>query len=157
MASRRAFRSISVAALSAVLLGACSSTTITQGPPGGDGGGGSSSSGSSGTSGASSSGGTSGTADGGGKCQNIAGTWKISGLCGDDVCLITQTACATSFACGGGSVSYTGTVVDNAVTYSGKNAAGDQGTCSGVLSGTRITGSCTLDSGAACAFTATKN
>jgi hypothetical protein len=87
---------------------------------------------------------------GNGECANVAGSWDISGDCGQDFCVITQTGCSTNFDCGGAS-SYTGTVSGNDVDYDGQAADGTPGTCSGTVSGDTITGTCTI-MGFTCGF-----
>jgi hypothetical protein len=90
-----------------------------------------------------------------GNCSSIAGTWGVSGTCGPDTCIITQNGCNTSFACGGGSVSYTGSVNGSNVSYAGKTAGGVDGTCSGTVQGSTMSGTCTV-SGATCSYSAAK-
>lgn len=92
----------------------------------------------------------------GGDCVDIAGTWTISGACGPDTCVITQSGCSTSFSCSGGSGSYTGSVSGSKVDYSGKSGTGVQGTCTGTVSGNTITGTCTPQGLPQCSFTAKK-
>jgi hypothetical protein len=130
--------------LAIVLLAACSSTS--SGQTGSSSGG--SSSGSTSSSGGSSSG-------SGGSCPNIAGTWRVTGACGSDSCVITQTNCSTNYSCSDGAASYTGSVSGNSVSYSGTSADGIPGTCTGTLDGTTLTGTCNTGD-IMCAFTATK-
>ena len=92
---------------------------------------------------------------GNGSCSSIAGTWSTGGSCGPDVCVITQNGCNTSFSCGGGSRSYTGSVEGTSVSYSGKTVTGADGTCQGTLQGSTISGTCSVQ-GATCDFNATK-
>ena len=108
---------------------------------------------------ANSDGSGSSTTTGGGNaaCGDMSGTWKISGSCGSDTCVITQSACTTSLKCSNGSASYTGSLADSDVTYSGTSGSGVPATCHGTLSGSSITGTCTPTGGAACTFSAAKN
>jgi hypothetical protein len=140
------FFTLPVFALTA-LLTACSSTTTTNG---GSSSGGSSSS-SSGSSGSSSSSSGAGSA-----CDDIAGTWSVAGTCGSDTCVITQNGCVTSFSCSGGSVSYTGSVSGSTATFSGRNGAGIQGTCTTTVGNGTMTGSCTPQGLPTCTVTAAK-
>jgi hypothetical protein len=94
--------------------------------------------------------------DSGSSCSNIAGTWQISGACGADTCVVTQSGCSTNFSCAGGTVAYTGSVSGTSVSYGGKTATGADGTCAGTLSGNAITGTCTSNS-QTCSFTAQKS
>jgi hypothetical protein len=94
---------------------------------------------------------------GGSPCANIAGTWAVSGDCGPDTCVISQTGCSTTFACSAGSAAYTGSVNGDSVSYSGTSATGAPGSCSGTVSGAVINGTCVSQGNPACAFTATKH
>ena len=89
-----------------------------------------------------------------GLCQNLAGTWVVSGTCGPSLCVITQSGCATNFACSGAS-SYTGTVSGDDVTYTGQTSSGAPGTCQATTNGVTLTGTCTVE-GLTCSVTATK-
>jgi hypothetical protein len=86
-----------------------------------------------------------------GACSNMAGTWGITGSCGADTCVITQTACSTQLSCGGGASSYTGSITGNMFMYMGTTSGGVAASCSGTLNGGSMTGSCTV-SGLPCAF-----
>ena len=98
---------------------------------------------------------TGGGGTGTGQCGNIAGTWRLSGGCGSDTCIIVQSTCDTDFKCGGGSVSYKGSISGDKVSYAGKTATGIDGTCNGTLNGITIKGTCTSSAGT-CDVTATK-
>jgi hypothetical protein len=104
--------------------------------------------GGSGGSGGAGSGGSGGS--GGGSCADIAGTYSVSGTCGVDDCVITQSGCSVNFECDDGSASYTGTVTASTVSFSGVT-----GTCQGAVSGGTLTGTCTGALGA-CTFSASK-
>lgn len=97
-------------------------------------------------------GGTSGS-NGGGDCANIVGIWAIDGGCGADVCTISQNGCTTSLLCGSGSVSYTGSLSGDQVTYSGESGGGLESTCQGTVNGGTMTGTCTSSLGS-CPFSA---
>jgi len=77
-----------------------------------------------------------------GSCANIAGTYTISGSCGPDTCIVTQTDCNTNFSCSGGAGSYAGSVSGSSATFSGHDAEGVTGTCNVTVSGTSFSGSC---------------
>ena len=98
---------------------------------------------------------SSSTSSGSGNCSNITGTWAVSGACGPDTCVITQSSCSTNFSCSAGTVSYTGSVSGNSVSYSGQTAAGATGTCSGTVNGGTMSGTCNSQ-GQTCAFSATR-
>lgn len=87
-----------------------------------------------------------------GACASMAGTWGITGQCGADTCLITQTGCATDLDCGGGASSYTGSVSGNTFMYAGTAGGGQPATCSGTVDGNTMSGSCTIV-GIPCSFT----
>jgi hypothetical protein len=91
------------------------------------------------------------------QCIDISGTWTITGLCGIDKCVVSQTNCATDFACSGGTKSYSGTVSGSNFSYSGATIFGVTGDCSGTVSGTSMSGSCSANSGGgSCTFSGTK-
>lgn len=93
-----------------------------------------------------------GTIDGPAACADLRGTWRYSGQCGNDTCVIAQTGCATSLDCVQGSASYTGTVSGNGFTYQGTTAGGQPATCTGTVNGGAMSGSCSVQ-GAPCTFT----
>jgi hypothetical protein len=86
-----------------------------------------------------------------GTCSNIAGTWGITGSCGADMCVITQTACSTQLTCGGGASSYTGSITGNMFTYMGTTSGGVPASCSGTVNSNLMSGSCTV-AGVPCTF-----
>jgi hypothetical protein len=94
--------------------------------------------------------GGSGGSGGGGDCANIAGTYTVSGTCGVDDCVITQSGCNVNFECDDGSASYTGSVTQSSVSFTGVT-----GTCQGTVAGNTLTGSCTGALGM-CTFSASK-
>jgi hypothetical protein len=109
----------------------------------------------------SSSGSTSGTGStttGGGNaaCSDMSGTFKITGACGSDTCIITQTGCTTSLKCSGGSASYTGSISGADFTYSGTSGNGVPATCTGTMVGTGLGGTCKPTGGPSCNFAAAK-
>jgi len=82
----------------------------------------------------------------------------VAGECGEDICVITQEGCKTTFKCGlDGAQGYTGTVKGTAVEYSGITAEGVPGSCAGTAgaSGTTYSGSCKA-AGETCQLVATK-
>jgi hypothetical protein len=82
----------------------------------------------------------------------------VAGECGEDICVISQEGCKTTFKCGlDGAQGYTGTVKGTAVEYSGTTAEGVPGTCNGTVSasGTTYSGSCKA-AGETCQLVATK-
>ena len=93
------------------------------------------------------SGGSGGTT---GSCASIAGTYTVSGTCGVDQCVITQNGCSVNFECDDGAASYTGSVTQSSVSFTGVT-----GTCQGTVSGSSLSGSCTGALGV-CAFSATR-
>jgi hypothetical protein len=99
--------------------------------------------------------GGSGTGGGSGACESIAGIWTIGGGCDADVCSIEQTGCTTSVACGGGALSFTGTVTGDQFSYAGESGGGLNGSCQGTVDGDTITGTCVNTFGT-CSFTGTK-
>lgn len=101
-----------------------------------------------------SSGGSSGSGNNG-NCTSIAGTWGVTGTCGADTCVVTQSGCNTNFSCGGGTHSYTGSVSGNSVSYAGQTAKGINATCSGTVNGASMSGTCS-GAGATCTFAATR-
>jgi hypothetical protein len=102
------------------------------------------------------SGGTSSTSSGtSGVCPNIAGTWDLRGLCGTDICEITQNFCSITLSCDSGA-SATGSVVAGSIVYSGSRPDGTRTTCTGSGSATRVEGRCNPDKGISCTFTATR-
>jgi hypothetical protein len=92
--------------------------------------------------------------DGNGACADVSGTWDISGSCGDDVCVITQTGCNTAFDCQSAS-SYSGSVDGEHAHYAGTTVTGEQGTCDGTVSGDTMSGTCTVQ-GLTCSFNASR-
>ena len=92
--------------------------------------------------------------DDGSSCSQIAATWAITGACGDDSCVIAQTGCTlTQVSCASGSHSTGGEIAGDSFTYRGVGPTGAPSTCRGALSGTTITGTCTVDNVGTCAFT----
>jgi hypothetical protein len=102
-----------------------------------------------GSGGSGGSGGGSG-GSGGGACADIAGTYQVSGSCGVDDCIVTQTGCTVNFACDDGAASYTGSVTQSSVSFTGVT-----GTCQGAVAGNTLSGSCNGPLGS-CSFSATK-
>ncbi len=111
-------------------------------------GGSAGSAGSGGIPGVGGSAGTGGT--GTGACADIAGVWNVSGTCGVDNCVITQSGCSANFVCDSGSASYSGDVTASSVHF-----VGADGTCDAVVTGGSLMGSCNGSSGQ-CLFDATK-
>jgi len=89
-------------------------------------------------------------------CSSFAGNWVVSGTCGADGCMITQTGCTANFTCGSGSRSFTGTVVGDTASWMGESGGGVAGTCSAVLSGASFSGSCLLEVGVTCTVTGSR-
>lgn len=89
-------------------------------------------------------------------CPEVAGTWDVSGPCGADVCIVTQTGCAATLRCSGGSVAYTGTVNRTVLHYAGINSEGAYGTCEGSIDGGTIEGTCATSGYPSCTFSASK-
>jgi hypothetical protein len=86
-------------------------------------------------------------------CGNIAGVWAIGGVCGADLCTITQNGCAiTAVDCTSGAESTSGTLDGNDFSYTGTSGAGVPATCEGTLAGDSMSGTCTTAAGS-CAFT----
>lgn len=95
-------------------------------------------------------------AGGGGMCSDFTGNWVVSGTCGADGCMISQTGCTASFMCTTGSRSFTGTVMGDTATWMGASGSGLAGTCSAAISGASFSGSCTLELGVTCTVTGTR-
>jgi hypothetical protein len=95
--------------------------------------------------------------DGGmnGTCGDVSGTWEVSG-CGDDECVITQTGCSASLSCEGGSISYTGSVAGNQLSFQGRSGAGVPATCQATVQGAQMSGSCSPQGLPTCSFTAAR-
>lgn len=89
-------------------------------------------------------------------CPDIAGEWQISGTCGPDVCTISQAGCEATLKCSNGASSYTGSIVGQKITYTGKAGNGVPATCSGTLAGDTLAGTCTPVGSPPCSFAASK-
>jgi hypothetical protein len=77
-------------------------------------------------------------------CVNLAGTWVITGVCGGDVCAISQTGCAiTELTCTSGAHSTSGSIFGEKFQYVGESGAGIAATCNGTVTGDEFTVMCT--------------
>jgi hypothetical protein len=86
-------------------------------------------------------------------CGDLAGTWEMGGTCGDDECTITQSGCGiTAVNCTSGAQSTSGSLDGNDFDYVGTSGGGIPATCSGVLSGDTITGTCDVSGVGTCTF-----
>jgi hypothetical protein len=90
-----------------------------------------------------------------GSCADVSGRWTIDGDCGSDLCTIEQTGCSTVFDCMAGTAAYSGSVSGNAVSFTGTTAGGLPGTCQGTISGSEMSGTCTVH-GFSCTFSANR-
>lgn len=88
-----------------------------------------------------------------GSCVNVAGEWEVDG-CGGDSCTIVQDGCAAALDCDSGTASYSGSVSGSRVSFAGRNALGQQASCSATVSGGAMSGSCTPQGLPSCSFTA---
>jgi hypothetical protein len=96
------------------------------------------------------SGGT-GCTGGGGSCDNVSGSWAVSG-CASDTCSVTQTGCSIALSCGGGVA--TGSVSGSSVQFNGSETLNHA--CTGAVSGGTVSGTCATGvSTLTCMFAAT--
>jgi hypothetical protein len=90
-------------------------------------------------------------------CAALAGSWVISGVCGADLCSISQTGCTlTQVSCTSGSHSTSGTVNGSQFMYTGESGGGADATCSGTATGGMMSGTCTVAGGGTCSFSGSK-
>jgi hypothetical protein len=86
-------------------------------------------------------------------CDDIRGTWGVTGQCGADLCNITQNGCSIDLDCNAAN-SYSGSIDGSDVMFSG-TANGVDGDCTGSVSGTTMSGTCDTEFGP-CDFSAVK-
>jgi hypothetical protein len=82
------------------------------------------------------------------------GSWNLAGMCGADLCEVSQTGCTLHVLCNE-TIDYTGSVAGAMFTYSGTDTSGHVHTCNGMIEGTSLAGSCSVTNSGSCTFTAT--
>ena len=90
-------------------------------------------------------------------CGSLAGTWRLTGTCGDDDCAITQGDCSlTQLACDSGAHSTSGSITGTSFEYVGVSAVNIPARCSGTFDGPTISGICTVSDAVTCTFSGTR-
>ncbi len=87
-------------------------------------------------------------------CEDLAGTWDVTGCGARGQCTVAQQTCSLSVVCSAfliGEETATGTIDTDDFTF-----MSESGTCTGTVSGTVLAGTCTSAAdGSSCAVTGT--